>query len=157
MPTFVRTEKCDGCKGQDKTACMYICPHNLMKLDKDGSETGHAMKAFNQEPEQCWECYSCVKICPQGAIECRHYADIVPLGGSVQPMRGSDSIMWTIKFRNGTLKRFKFPIRTTAEGSIDCYGGKPMPKMSELTVDGVYTRAVMGGFRAGNPAELIRK
>ena len=130
MPTFVRTEKCDGCKGQDKTACMYICPHNLMKLDKDGSETGHAMKAFNQEPEQCWECYSCVKICPQGAIECRHYADIVPLGGSVQPMRGSDSIMWTIKFRNGTLKRFKFPIRTTAEGSIDRYGGKPMPKMS---------------------------
>ncbi|MEJ2462857.1 MAG: adenylyl-sulfate reductase subunit beta, partial [Candidatus Thiodiazotropha sp.] len=24
MPTFVRTEKCDGCKGQDRTACMYI-------------------------------------------------------------------------------------------------------------------------------------
>ena len=41
------------------------------------------------------------------------------LGCSVQPMRGSDSIMWTIKFRNGTMKRFKFPIRTTAEGSID--------------------------------------
>ncbi len=37
MPTFVRTDKCDGCKGQDKTACMYICPHDLMKLDKDGS------------------------------------------------------------------------------------------------------------------------
>ena len=44
---------------------------------------------------------------------------------SVQPLRGSDSIMWTIKFRNGTLKRFKFPIRTTPEGSIDPYGGKP--------------------------------
>ena len=40
MPTFVRTDKCDGCKGQDKTACMYICPHDLMKLDKDGAETG---------------------------------------------------------------------------------------------------------------------
>ena len=46
MPTFVRTDKCDGCKGQDKTACMYICPHDLMMLDKDGSETGHAMKRF---------------------------------------------------------------------------------------------------------------
>src|SRR3972149_1915441 len=78
MPTFVRTEKCDGCKGQDKTACMYICPHDLMMLDKDGSATGHAMKAYNQEPEQCWECYSCVKICPQNAIEVRHYADVVP-------------------------------------------------------------------------------
>ena len=56
MPTFVRTDKCDGCKGGDRTACMYICPHNLMKLDVDGSATGHAMKAYNQEPDQCWEC-----------------------------------------------------------------------------------------------------
>jgi adenylylsulfate reductase subunit B len=65
--------------------------------------------------------------------------------------------MWTIKFRNGTLKRFKFPIRTTAEGSIDCYGGKPMPKLADLTLDGVFTKEVMGGFRPGNPAELLRK
>src|SRR6266581_3772166 len=129
MPTFVRTEKCDGCKGQDKTACMYICPHDLMKLDKDGSETGHAMKAFNQEPEQCWECYSCVKICPQGTIE----------------------------FRNGTMKRFKFPIPTTPEGSIDPSGGKPMPKMAELSLPGVFTKEVMGGYRTGKPEELIRK
>jgi len=54
---------------------MVICPHDLVMLDKDGSETGHAMKAYNQEPEQCWECYSCVKICPQQATEVRHYAD----------------------------------------------------------------------------------
>ena len=93
MPTYVRTEKCDGCKGQDKTACMYICPHDLMLLDKDGSQTGHAMKAFNQEPEQCW---------------------------------------WTIKFRNGNMKRFKFPIRTTPEGSIQPYTGKPDATMSEV-------------------------
>jgi adenylylsulfate reductase subunit B len=31
--------------------------------------------------------------------------------------------MWTVKFRNGTLKRFKFPIRTTAEGSAVPDGG----------------------------------
>jgi len=136
MPTYVRTDKCDGCKGQDKTACMYICPHDLMLLDKDGSLTGHAMKAFNQEPEQCWECYSCVKICPQNAIECRHYADVVPLGAQVQPLRGSDSIMWTIKFRNGNMKRFKFPIRTTPEGSIEPYGAKPAALMGEVSDHG---------------------
>jgi adenylylsulfate reductase subunit B len=115
MPSFVITEKCDGCKGGDKTACMYICPNDLMVLD------ANAMKAYNQEPDACWECYSCVKICPQGAIEVRGYSDFVPLGGSVVPMRSSDSIMWTIKFRNGTLKRFKFPIRTTAEGAANAY------------------------------------
>ncbi|OEU54620.1 MAG: adenylylsulfate reductase subunit beta [Desulfobacterales bacterium C00003106] len=115
MPSFVITEKCDGCKGGDKTACMYICPNDLMVLD------ANEMKAYNQEPDACWECYSCVKICPQGAIEVRGYSDFVPLGGSVVPMRSSDSIMWTIKFRNGTLKRFKFPIRTTAEGAANEY------------------------------------
>ena len=58
MPSFVMLEKCDGCKGQDKTACMYICPVDLMTLNKDD------MKAYNQDPSLCWECYNCVKICP---------------------------------------------------------------------------------------------
>jgi adenylylsulfate reductase subunit B len=38
-------------------------------------------------------------------------------------MRSTDSIMWTVKFRNGTLKRFKFPIRTTEEGKAVPDGG----------------------------------
>jgi adenylylsulfate reductase subunit B len=35
--------------------------------------------------------------------------------------------MWTVKFRNGTIKRFKFPIRTTAEGSAVPAGGFESP------------------------------
>jgi adenylylsulfate reductase subunit B len=31
--------------------------------------------------------------------------------------------MWTVKFRDGSLKRFKFPIRTTEEGSADPLAG----------------------------------
>jgi adenylylsulfate reductase subunit B len=126
-----------------------------MKLDKDGSATGHEMRAFNQEPEQCWECYSCVKICPLQAIEVRPYADIVPLGGSVQPLRGSDSIAWTIEFRNGTMKHFVFPIRTTQEGSIDPYGGKPAADFSKIKEPGYFVQC--DGFREGDPDELIRK
>ncbi|MDE0410666.1 MAG: adenylyl-sulfate reductase subunit beta [Gammaproteobacteria bacterium] len=136
MPTYVRTDKCDGCKDEDKVYCMYICPHDLMLLDKDGSKTGHAMKALNQEPEQCWECYACVKACPKQAIECRHYADVVPLGASVQPLRKTDSIIWSIKFRNGNTKRFQFPVRTTPEGSADPYGGEPEANMDELADHG---------------------
>jgi adenylylsulfate reductase subunit B len=132
MPSFVIAEKCDGCKAQDKTACQYICPNDLMALDRD------LMKAYNQEPEQCWECYNCVKICPTQAIEVRGYADFVPLHGSVIPLRGTDSIMWTVKFRNGTLKRFKFPIRTTEEDSIDCYGDKPDADMSKVKEPGFF-------------------
>jgi len=91
MPTFVHTEKCDGCKGGEVTACMYICPHDLMKLDTV------RMKAFNQEPEQCWECQCCVKACPQQAIEVRAFADWVPMGGAAIPLRTDNAIMWTIK------------------------------------------------------------
>jgi adenylylsulfate reductase subunit B len=81
------------------------------------------MKAYNRAPDMCWECYSCIKICPQQAVDCRGYADFIPLGASVVPLRGSDNIMWTVKFRNGTVKRFKFPIRTTPEGAAKPDGG----------------------------------
>ena len=54
----------------------------------------------------------------------RGYADYIPLGASVIPLKATDSIMWTVKFRNGTLKRFKFPIRTTAEDQLTLIKGK---------------------------------
>jgi adenylylsulfate reductase subunit B len=67
----------------------------------------------------------CVKICPQQAMDVRGYSDFVPMGGSATPLRGSEDIMWTVKFRDGSVKRFKFPIRTTPEGSADPFGGFP--------------------------------
>ena len=113
MPTFVNPDKCDGCKALTRPACQYICPNDLMKLDTDIG------RAFNQEPDACWECYACVKMCPQSAIDLRGYADVMPMGATAVPLRGTDSIMWALKFRDGTLKRFRFPIRTTPWGSIE--------------------------------------
>lgn len=121
MPSFVIMEKCDGCKGQDKTACMHICPNDLMVLDKTTDPQNP--KAYSRAPDYCWECYNCVKICPQQAIDVKGYADFVPMGASVVPLRGSEDIMWTVKFRNGTIKRFKFPIRTTPEGKAEPLAG----------------------------------
>jgi len=140
MPSFVITEKCDGCKGQDKTACMYICPHDLMDLDKE------AMKAYNQEPFQCWECYNCVKICPQQAIEVRCYADFAPLGSACIPMRGTDTIMWTIKFRDGMIKRFKFPIRIVEEGKASITDGAQdcQVDISKIKEQGLFTQQGAG-------------
>ncbi|MCP4757171.1 MAG: adenylyl-sulfate reductase subunit beta [Proteobacteria bacterium] len=140
MPSFVIAEKCDGCKGQDKTACMYICPHDLMKLDLTTE------KALNQEPVQCWECYNCVKICPQQAVEVRCYADFAPLGSSCIPMRGTDTIMWTIQFRDGMIKRFKFPIRTTDEGAAEIDTGVQAVAVDLSTIkeQGLFTQIGAG-------------
>jgi adenylylsulfate reductase subunit B len=67
-------------------------------------------------------------------------------------MRGTDSIMWTIKFRNGILKRFKFPIRTTAEGSVDPYKGKPEVDFAKLKQPGYFTH-----HGAGKTMPVIKK
>ena len=67
----------------------------------------------------CWECFSCVKACPQDAIDVRGYADFAPLGHSVRVKREEDkgTIAWRVKFRNGTEKNFLSPITTKPWGS----------------------------------------
>ena len=73
MPTFVYMTRCDGCGH-----CVDICPSDIMHIDKT------YRRAYNIEPNMCWECYSCVKACPQHAIDVRGYADFAPLGHSVR-------------------------------------------------------------------------
>lgn len=92
MPTFVYMTRCDGC-GQ----CVDICPSDIMHIDKVNR------RAYNIEPNMCWECYSCVKACPHYAIDVRGYADFAPLGHSVRVRRDEDKgiIAWRIIFRNG--------------------------------------------------------
>ena len=50
-------------------------------------------------------------------------ANHVHAPASVTAMRSSEDIMWTVKFRSGQVKRFKFPIRTTPEGQAEPTGG----------------------------------
>ena len=109
MPTFVYMSQCDGC-GE----CVDICPSDIMHIDPTYS------RAYNIEPNFCWECYSCVKACPQNAIDVRGYADFAPLGHSVRVLREEkkNTISWKIKFRDGREKNFVSPIRTTSWGSI---------------------------------------
>jgi adenylylsulfate reductase subunit B len=77
-------------------------------------------RAFNIEPNMCWECYSCVKACPQNAIDARGYADFAPLGHSVRVLREEEkgTVSWKVIFRDGREKNFVSPIRTTPWGSI---------------------------------------
>jgi hypothetical protein len=40
--------------------------------------------------------------------------------------------MWTITFRDGRIKRFKYATRTTPEGSIQALEGFPAAKVEDL-------------------------
>ena len=84
--------RCDGCGH-----CVDICPSDIMHIDPT------LRRAYNIEPNMCWECYSCVKACPMNAIDVRGYADFAPLGHSVRVQRDEEKgvIAWRIKSRNG--------------------------------------------------------
>jgi adenylylsulfate reductase subunit B len=86
-------------------------------------------RAVNIEPNMCWECYSCVKACPQNAIDCRGYADFSPLGHSVRVRREEEkgTISWRLKFRDGREKLFVSPITTKP-------WGEAIPRLAELPV-----------------------
>jgi len=85
-------------------------------------------RAYNLEPNMCWECYSCVKACPHQAIDVRGYADFAPLGSSVRVLRDEEkgTIAWRIKFRNGQKDmELLAPITTKPWGSAT-------PNMADL-------------------------
>lgn len=66
-------------------------------------------------------------------MDVRGYADFMPLGAASTPLRGTEDIMWTITFRDGRIKRFKYATRTTPEGSIKALEGFPEAKAADLT------------------------
>ena len=123
MPTYTDMTRCDGC-GE----CVDICPSDIMHIDKV------YRRSYNIEPNFCWECYSCVKYCPQHAIDVRGYADFAPLGHKVRVLRdeAAGMIYWKIHYRDGREKEFEFPIRTTPVDSIQSPADYDAPDMHAL-------------------------
>jgi adenylylsulfate reductase, subunit B len=117
MPTFVLVDKCKGCM-----ECVRLCPSDIMHIDpKIG-------KAYNVEPSMCWECYCCVKGCPEAAVDVRGYADFAPLGHRV-----TQHIEWRIESRGGAVREFVFPIRTTPWDSIPSPATTPAPSTESVS------------------------
>ena len=73
MSTFVYMTRCDGCGH-----CVDICPSDIMHIDKN------IRRAKNIEPNFCWECYSCVKACPNHAIDVRGMPTLLLWGTALE-------------------------------------------------------------------------
>ena len=65
----------------------------------------------------------------------RGYADFAPLGHKVRVLREPEKgvISWKIRYRDGRIKEFAFPIRTTPWGSIKGAAEYEKPDLSQLS------------------------
>ena len=100
-------------------------------------------RAYNIEPNMCWECYSCVKACPHNAIDVRGYADFAPLGHSVRVIRDEEKgvIAWRIKSRNGeTDMNLLAPITTKPWGT-------GIPQLDRNGLADVWNRSIGFAFQ----------
>jgi len=108
MPPKVDIQKCDGCKAEKEPLCVQICPGDLMVL-------GENLKAYCRMLRDCWDCMSCVKACPKGAIETRIPYQIGYHGAKLIPMLGTDTITWTCIDIYGNVERFIYKNRGKIE------------------------------------------
>lgn len=112
MPPKVLINKCDGCKAEKEPLCEQVCPGNLMTL-------GEANKAVCRDARDCWDCMSCTKVCPQGAIETRVPYQIGYNSAKLIPMMGTNRISWTCVDIKGKVERYVIKNRNTDDEDED--------------------------------------
>jgi len=106
MPPIVNYKKCDGCIGLAESHCEKVCPGDLMAVNP---ETGQAYCRKNNE---CWDCMSCIKACPRGALKTKIPYQLGYFKASLQPIMGKNSITWICKDIHGNEKKYKYINRT---------------------------------------------
>jgi adenylylsulfate reductase subunit B len=78
--------------------------------------------------------------------------DFTPMGGAVEVYRDekTNRVYWTIRYRNGTIKYFVFPIRTTPWGSIKPPQEYPEPPKEMLRTPYLsFEHEKLGGNKLG--------
>lgn len=104
MPIIISKERCNGCR-----ACTEICPGDLIAFNNK------TRKAYIPEPSDCWECFSCVKVCPRTAIEIVLPYQIAYYKASLTARFSKDkkSLLWILKKQDeGEVKKKVFEIKT---------------------------------------------
>ena len=106
MPVYVDNDKCNGCGSSKEPPCVRMCPGDLMVKDFITN------KAYLRAKEDCWNCYACVKPCPQEAIEMRLSYQIGYFNARVQPhIISSELIEWECTDTQGNVERFRIPTK----------------------------------------------
>ncbi|EGW51124.1 hypothetical protein HMPREF1022_01838 [Desulfovibrio sp. 6_1_46AFAA] len=106
MPPLVNASRCTGCAGKEESFCERACPGDLMAVSPQSG------KAFCRAANECWDCMSCIKVCPSGALELRIPYQIGYFGARLRPILGRNSITWKCRDINGVESTYSYRNRT---------------------------------------------
>ena len=80
---------CNGCGKCSVSACMKVCPGNLITKNSDN-------KAEIKVVSECWDCASCIKQCPKKAISLYLEPQIGGRGNLLKAEKIKNGIKWTV-------------------------------------------------------------
>ena len=95
MTVCIDINRCNGCVGRSESFCEEICPGDLFYI-KDG-------KAVLREPTDCWDCFSCVKECPNEALSIELPFQISESRQRLTAVIKNNRIRWRVSDRNGNV------------------------------------------------------
>lgn len=101
MPPIVDPKKCNGCADREESFCEEACPGDLMYVGEDG-------KSHCRATRDCWDCMSCVKMCPRNAIETRMPYQLGYHKARLVPIMGKNAITWKCTDINGKTVTYKY-------------------------------------------------
>ncbi len=102
MSITIDKKKCDGCGLSKEPPCMKSCPGDLIYKDFA------IKKAVLRNKADCWDCYCCVKVCPQEAIDLILSYEISNRGASLKPKLIDNNIIeWVLKDRKGEISTYR--------------------------------------------------
>lgn len=100
MTVVIDTRKCTGCRGLPAPRCVEYCPGDLMATDSpDG-------KAYIREERDCWDCMTCVKLCPYQAITTKLPYQLADYKATLVPRVYKDRIKWRCTDVHGQVEEF---------------------------------------------------
>jgi len=95
MTVRINLERCDGCGQRDETFCGEICPGDLLFREEG--------RIRLREPEGCWDCFACVKVCPHEALCIDLPLQISQSRHCLSALIKTDHILWKMYDRQGHL------------------------------------------------------
>ena len=101
MSVYILNEKCDSCMGLKEPMCVKVCPGDVLYVNGE-------KRIEPREQGDCWDCFACVKACPQQAICVRlpnqisNFSDVC-----LEATVWRDTTVWVCRDAEGREERFE--------------------------------------------------